>query len=115
MAFETHTVKFMFQCGIFKLYSKQGKTVGASKQRLLLPRLIVILFSSCIGVLGRRGVFSLALFVQGNDTTATMTSFVLLVLAIQRAEQVSFLRRVRHVKPFVLDHMSVGNNFLFPG
>jgi hypothetical protein len=43
-------------------------------------------------VLGRRDNFSLDPFVlQGNDTTATMTSFVLLVLAIHRDQQVSSL------------------------
>jgi hypothetical protein len=33
--------------------------------------------------------FSFSFCLQGNDTTATMTSFVFLVLAIHQAEQVS--------------------------
>lgn len=42
-------------------------------------------------VLGRRGCFSRDPMFQGNDTTATMTSFVLLVLAIHSDEQVSLV------------------------
>jgi len=41
-------------------------------------------------------MFSLCL--QGNDTTATMTSFVFLVLAIHQPEQVSFVWCTDHDK-----------------
>ena len=40
--------------------------------------------------------FMFSLFLQGNDTTDTMTSFVFLVLAFHEPEEVSFVRCTDH-------------------